>query len=233
MSTTAMTLYAIEEHLAALLDTADMVESPEQQEAIAVEIQQALLHAVEKRDRAGQFLVHCETQQATIDAEIKRLRALKDCYARAQERMERYIQRTIEVLGVDHKGKYRKLEGKTCVFALRACPASTDVRDESVIPSAFKTLTITVPATAWEELIDNADIDERMRFLAAVRKTECAIDRKGIKAAIEGAMAEAEADTRSRGVTDLAEIQAAVDAVRASAVPGASLITGKYSVVRK
>ncbi len=202
---TALTLYNIEQHLAALLDTADMVEDPEQQEAIFQEIQQALVQAVEKRDRCAQFLVHCRSQQAAINAEIKRLQALKKSYARAEERLEEYIVRTIQGIGPDEKGRYRKLEGRTCVFSVRACPPSVEVRNEAEIPAEFKTLTITVPATAWEAVAESLDIDERMKFLASVKKCEVAVDKNAIKAAIDGG----------------------------TAVPGAELVTGKYSLVRK
>ncbi|MGE5571101.1 MAG: siphovirus Gp157 family protein [Rhodospirillales bacterium] len=202
---TALTLYNIEEHLVALLDTAEMVETPEQQEAIFAEIQQALVSAVEKRDRVNQFIVHCESQQTAIDAEIKRLRALKDNYARAADRMQEYIVRTIQALGTDEKGRYRKLEGKTCVFGLRACPPSVEIRNEGEIPADYKTLTITVPAKVWEELTDNLDIEERSKFIGGVKKVECAIDKKAVKSAIDG------------GAT----------------VPGADLAIGKFSLMRK
>jgi phage host-nuclease inhibitor protein Gam len=202
---TALTLYNIEEHLVALLDTAEMVETPEQQEAIFAEIQQALVTAIDKRDRVNQFMVHCESQQAAIDAEIKRLQALKKTFVKAQERMEDYVIRTIQSLGADEKGRYRKLEGKTCVFSVRACPPSVEVRDEAAIPAEYKTLTITVPATAWEELVDNVDIEERSKFLAAVKKTECAIDKRAVKSAIDG------------GTT----------------VPGADLAIGRYGLQRR
>lgn len=202
---TSVTLYGLEEQLVALLDTVDMVEDPEQQEAIAQEIVAAHLACVEKRDRVAHFLVHCEGQQATIDAEIKRLQALKKAYAKTQEKVEEYIVRTIQTFGADDKGKYRKLEGKTTVFSVRACPPSVNVTDEGSVPAEYKTLTITVPATAWEELIDNVDLDERCKFLGAVKKTECAIDKKGVKSAIEAR----------------------------KEVPGACIAGGRYSLIRK
>jgi hypothetical protein len=203
--TTAVTLYGLEEQLVALLDTVDMVEDPEQQDAIAQEIIATHMACVEKRDRVGQFLVHCEGQQATIDAEIKRLQALKKAYSKTQERVEDHIVRTIQSFGTDEKGKYRKLEGKTTVFSVRVCPPSVNVTNEGAVPAEFKTLTITVPATAWEELIDNVDLDERCKFLAAVKKTECAIDKKGVKSAID----------------------------QKKEVPGACIANGRYSLIRK
>lgn len=205
MSSTALTLYNIEEHLVALLDTAEMVEQPEQQEAIFREIQQALVQAVEKRDGCGHFLAHCETQMVAIDAEIKRLQALKKSYDRAKQRMEEYIVRTIQALGADDRGRYRKLEGRTCVFAIRACPPAVEVRNEAEIPSLYKTLTITIPATAWEAVTDGLDVDERARVLISVKRCEVAVDKNAIKLAI----------------------------AQGDSVPGAELTSGRYSLVHK
>ncbi|CAB4130476.1 Siphovirus Gp157 [uncultured Caudovirales phage] len=202
---TALTLYSLEENLVALLDTADMVEDPAQQEAILQEIVSAHLAAVEKRDRVGQFLAHCENQQAGIDTEIKRLQALKKAYVTTQERVEAYIVRTIQDIGKDDKGKFRKLEGKTTVLSIRPCPVSVEVKDEAAVPDRFKTLTITVPATAWSEFVDSADIEERAKFLVAVDRWDTAVSKKEVKAAIEAKQQ----------------------------VPGAILADTKYSLQRK
>ena len=230
---TALTLYSLEENLVALLDTADMVEDPEQQEAIFQEIVSAHLAAVDKRDRVGQFIAHCETQQLGIDIEIKRLQALKKAYATTQEKVERYIVSTIQGFGTDEKGKFRKLEGKTCTFSIRANPPSVDVKDESAIPDAFKSLTITVPVTAWQELVDSVDIDERTKFLASVKKSEVAVDKKGVKAAIEAGVAAAVAGARAKGIKDQAELDEITAFTRPTVLPGADLKTGNYGLVRK
>lgn len=205
MSTTALTLYEIEDHLVALVDTAEGGVAPEQEEEIFQEIQKALTQAVEKRDRVAQFLAHCENQVGFVDAEIKRLQALKKTFVKAQERMENYVIRTIQALGTDEKGRYRKLEGRTTVFSLRACPPSVEVKNEGDIPAEYKTLTITIPATAWERFVDSVDLDERCAFLGAVKKSECAVDKKGIKTAIDSG----------------------------TPVPGADVAIGKFSLARK
>ncbi|MCC6591627.1 MAG: siphovirus Gp157 family protein [Bryobacterales bacterium] len=200
----AVTLYDLESNLVALMDTEDIVPA-EQQAEFEAEFIEALAKTVEKRDRVGQFLVHCEGQQATIDAEIKRLQALKKAYAKTQEKIEDYIVRTIQGFGTDEKGKHRKLEGRTTVFGIRACPSSVNVTDEGAIPAEYKTLTITVPATAWEAVADSLDIDERAKFLSSVKKCEVAVDKKNVKSAIESGRD----------------------------VAGAALATGRYSLVRK
>ena len=58
---------------------------------------------------------------------------------------------TIENLGTDGKGKFRKLEGKTTTFSLRACPPSVEATDESAIPAEYKALTLKLPAVMWEQ----------------------------------------------------------------------------------
>jgi Siphovirus Gp157 len=196
---TALTLYEIEDNLAALVNTEDMVEDPEQRKAIEAEIVTAQLTAAYKRDSFGKFLATCEHYSEALSAEIKVLQARKKRFESAKERAEGYAVYAMQALG------RTKLEGNTVTLALRKCPESTAVSDEASVPSQFKTLTITVPALAWEELIDGVDIDERSKFIGAVKKTECTVDRTGIKASIKG------------GVE----------------VPGASLVSDKYSLIRK
>jgi hypothetical protein len=129
---TAAPLYVIEDHLAALIETAELV-SPEQEQEFRAEFQAALTAAVEKRDRVGQFLAHLEQQIDFAKFEIDRLRQRKATCERALARLESYVIETIENLGTDTKGKYRALEGKTTTFSLRGCPPSVEVTDESGI----------------------------------------------------------------------------------------------------
>jgi hypothetical protein len=196
---TALTLFEIEDNLAALVNTEEMVEDPEQRNAIEAEIVSAQLTAVDKRDSFGKFLATCEHYSEAIAAEIKVLQARKKRFESAKERAEGYAVYAMQSLGKT------KLEGNTVTLALRKCPESTAVSDEASVPSQFKTLTITVPALAWEDFVDGVDIDEREKFLSAVRKTECFIDRTGIKQSIKSGIE----------------------------VPGAALVADKFSLVRR
>jgi hypothetical protein len=69
---TAAPLYVIEDHLAALIETAELV-SPDQEQEFRAEFQTALTAAVEKRDRVGQFLAHLEQQINFAKFEMDRL----------------------------------------------------------------------------------------------------------------------------------------------------------------
>jgi hypothetical protein len=182
---TADSLYLIEDQLAALIETAELV-SPEQEEEFRAEFQVALTAAIEKRDRVGQFLAHLEHQIDFAKFEIDRLRQRKATCERALARLESYVIGTIESLGTDGKGKYRRLEGKTTTFSLRACPPSVEVSDESAIPSEHKMILLKLPAMIWEQLLDGLEIEQRSAVLGQVKRPEVTVDKRSIKAAIDG-----------------------------------------------
>jgi hypothetical protein len=200
---TAAPLYAIEDTLAALIETAELV-SPEQEREFRTEFQTALNAAVDKRDKVGQFLAHLERQIDFARFEIDRLRQRKAASERALARLEEYVIETIEKLGTDGKGRYRTLEGKTTTFSLRGCPPSVEVADESAIPAEYKTLTLKLPAVTWEQLLDGLDIEQRAAVLAQVKSPEVGVDKRSIKAAFDGG-----AD-----------------------VPGAGLVSGRHALRR-
>jgi hypothetical protein len=200
---TATPLYVIEDQLAALIETAELV-SPELEQEFRAEFQAALTAAVDKRDRVGQFLAHLEQQIDFARFEIDRLRQRKATCERALTRLENYVIGTIENLGTDGKGKYRRLEGKTTTFSLRACPPSVEVTDESAIPSEYKVLLLKLPAVMWEQLLDGLQVEQRSAVLGQVKSPEVTVDKRSIKAAIDGG----------------------VD------VPGASLAIGRHSLRR-
>ncbi len=97
----ARPLYDLEAHLAALVDTEDLVPEELEQE-YALELQATLLATVEERDRVGQFLAHLESQIAFAHAEVARLKAREAFYERVFRRMEGYVTRVIESLGLGH-----------------------------------------------------------------------------------------------------------------------------------
>lgn len=200
-----LTLYEIENDLAAFLDTADggVDEALEQQ--FLDQFQATLAQAVEKRDRVAQFLAYCEQQAAFADAEIKRLQALKKSYQRAKERLEEYVVHVIRSIGPDETGRYRPLAGRTATLSIRACPPSVEIRNEEFVPSQYKMLTVTVPLAQWERAIGRMDADDATELLRSVTRMEISIDKRAIKAAIDA------------GET----------------VPGADLAIGKYTLIRK
>jgi len=200
---TAAPLYEVEEYLAALIETAELV-PPEQEEEFRLELEASLATAIDKRDRVGQFMSHLEQQVDFAKLEIERLRRRRSLYELALERIQKYVIGTIEHLGRDPRGRFRRLEGRTVTFSVRECPPSVDVSDESLVPDRYRILTLKLPAVVWGELLDSLEADRRAVVLAQVRTPEITIDKRPLKLAMES------------GVE----------------VPGALLITGKHSLTR-
>src|ERR1039458_3441118 len=119
--------------------------------------------------------------------------------------MEGYVINVIESLGRDAKGKYQKFEGRTVTFGIKDCPPSVEIKDEANIPADYKSVTITMPALQWEELLDSLDLEQRASVLDSVEKPKVAVSKTAIKKAIDGG----------------------------GRVPGADLIVGKKKLIRE
>jgi|SRR5579871_628463 len=184
MTAQALTLYEAEDNLLALAQSADTV-APEQEEQFLTDFGAALLAAAEKRDRVAHFLAHLEMQQQFAAEEIKRLEERKAWYAKAQERLENYVIHIIKEIGLDAKGRYRKLEGNTCTLSVHSCPDSVRILDETQVPADYKTAVVSLPAKLWEEVIDSLDLDIAARVLAAIEKAKLVISKRDVRRAID------------------------------------------------
>jgi Siphovirus Gp157 len=143
MATTAVelptgSLFEITDHLQALFDTVEMVEQPELKREAEAEIARFLEAEVRKVDGINGYFTQCESQQAAAKSEIERLRARASMWENREERVRSYVQRVME------QGGYKKLEGRTATFLLRAVPASVVIIDEALVPEEFKRTTVTV-----------------------------------------------------------------------------------------
>ena len=202
----APSLYDLEQDLMALLDT-EAVVSPAQELEFRADLALALEASIEKRDRVGQFIRHCELQRENCEAEVKRLQERKRSFETAEKRIRVYVQAVIEALGPDAKGKMRKLEGKVVTFSLRTKPGAVDVVDDAIVPNEYKSITITLPVETWQlisdEFRDDDDDPIWTDMKRAEEKSTVAVSKTGIKAAFE----------------------------RGEEVPGADLSIGGYSLV--
>ena len=61
-----------------------------------------------------------------------------------------------------------------------------EVADESAIPSEYKVLLLKLPAVVWEELLDGLEIEQRAAVLGQVKGPEVSVDKRSIKAAVDG-----------------------------------------------
>ncbi len=199
-----LTLYALEEQLSVLADTAEVVPE-EQEQAFLADFKAAITATVEKRDRVGQFMAHLEQQAAFATAEIHRLQERKAFFERALEKIKQYVIFVIGSMGTDAKGKFPKLEGKTVTFSIRDCPASVEIKDEAEVPADYKLFTITLPALKWEALLDSLDLEQRAAVLDSIEKPKASVSKTAIKKAVESGRL----------------------------VPGADLVVGKKTLIRR
>jgi|SRR5579883_1423874 len=176
----AKTLYDLEQHLAALLDTEATV-STELEQEYKTELCQTLTAVVEKRDRVGQFRNHLRSQIALAHEERQRLADREALYQSALDRLDLYITYTIESLGKEESGKrkdkWKRLEGKTLTLGLHGCKQSVEVTDEEAVPARFKRVNVTLPAETWEAMVDSLDLEMRAQVLDLVRRPEVFVDR--------------------------------------------------------
>jgi hypothetical protein len=129
-------------------------------------------------------MAHLEQQIAFANFEIDRLRERKAAYQRAFDRIEDYVMRTIG----SRQGCQRKVPqvgGQNGHFQPGwVFPPSVEITDESAVPAEYKTLTLKLPAVAWEQILDWLDTDQRQAVSGIVKHEGIAIDRRLIKAAI-------------------------------------------------
>ena len=161
-------LYDLEQHLACLLDSEDSVPAGLEEE-YSRELQSTLISTIEKRDRVGQFILHLKSQIALAHAEVKRIQERETFFEKVLTRVENYVTWTIDSLGLDAKGKRKKLEGKTVTLQLHGCDKRVDVLDAEVVPTKYKRITVTLPAATWELVCDSLDLDLREQVLSEVK----------------------------------------------------------------
>jgi hypothetical protein len=183
--TATCTLYELEDHLQALVNSIELVEEPSFRESILEEIGQALRRAKEKRDAVVAFLRHCESQQKFADAEIERIQKRKELIARVQDELESYLIQVVEQYAPRDRRSVQRLEGNFSSLRIQKNPDSVLITDIEAIPSAFKQAILTMPAYVWEALLQSLDPDERKVFESRVDKLELKPDRKALGAELK------------------------------------------------
>jgi len=222
-----VTMLDLEQSLATLGDCTELV-TPEQEAEFLRDFTAALKTAMGKRDRVHHFILDQENEAALaateitrLQAEVARLQKRKVFFERNVERMEQYVTRVIKSLDLDDKGAYQKLPGTIVTFALKRNPPAVAIQDEAAVPARCKSITVTMPAQAWEDLCDSLDLEVRANLLDQVSKASCSVSKALVKDAI------------AEQVPDYLDKLKTQPAVFTSAVPGASIAAGATKLVRE
>lgn len=154
-------LWDLADQMRALLDTEEGGVPPEEEQAFALSVREALLASRDKVDAyhgiLGQTMMSATVADAVADHHAEQSRAMRDRASRLRgvaERIKNYVLDAVRTLGVDPKSKtgaYRKLEGTACTFQANKVGASCEVFDAELIPLKYKnvTLSITLAGDAW------------------------------------------------------------------------------------
>ena len=177
---TGLTLYEVEDNLAALANTFEVVEEAEAKRLILDEIGQALRRVKEKRDAVVGFLRHCEAQQKFADLEIERLKTRRERIARFQAEFEQYLVSLIDQFAIPDRRGVKRLEGNFSSMRIQKNPDSVVITDEKALPVAWKDVVLTMPAHVWEALLERLDKDERRVFEEKVKKCEFKPDKRAV-----------------------------------------------------
>ena len=177
---TGLTLYEVEDNLAALANTFEVVEEAEAKRLILDEIGQAIRRVKEKRDAVVGFLRHCEAQQKFADLEIERLKTRRERIARFQAEFEQYLVSLIDQFAIPDRRGVKRLEGNFSSMRIQKNPDSVVITDEKALPVAWKDAVLTMPAHVWEALLERLDKDERRVFEEKVKKCEFKPDKRAV-----------------------------------------------------
>jgi len=177
---TGLTLYEVEDNLAALANTFEVVEEAEAKRLILDEIGQAIRRVKEKRDAVVGFLRHCEAQQKFADLEIERLKTRRERIARFQAEFEQYLVSLIDQFAIPDRRGVKRLEGNFSSMRIQKNPDSVVITDEKALPVAWKDVVLTMPAHVWEALLERLDKDERRVFEEKVKKCEFKPDKRAV-----------------------------------------------------
>jgi len=175
-----LTLYELEDSLAALANTFEMVEEAAGRQMILEDIGRALCQAREKRDALAGFLLHCEAQRQFADQEIERIKARRDRIAKFQEELEQYVVRIIDQFTFPDRRGVKRLEGNFSSLRIQKNPESVVIIDENALPLALKDAVLTMPAHVWEALLQRLEKEDRAVFEAKVTKCEFKPDKRAV-----------------------------------------------------
>ena len=179
------TLYELEDNLQALVNSIGLAEEPSARQAILEEIGQALRRTKQKRDAVVQFLRHCEAQQEFADAEIERIEKRKAFMARVQGELESYLVQVIEQYAPRDRRGLQRLEGNFSSLRIQRNPESVLISSVDGVPAAFKKISVTLPASEWESLLENLDDGIRKALISQIEKQEWKPDKKLIAAELK------------------------------------------------
>jgi Siphovirus Gp157 len=171
MTAPNLTLYGIETQLLELfayrdevagevrVTEADLAEQREALKAIDHSIAEYIRLEVAKVDNVAAFIRECRARAAALKSEEQRLASMR----RALEEREEFVKsRIAEAMALDvnpltianakQNNVLKRFHGRIAQLKLCKSPESVDITDESLVPSEYKNVTVTMPASVWADI---------------------------------------------------------------------------------
>lgn len=193
------TLYDLEDTLQALANSIALAEDGGARQMILCEIGQAMRKTRDKRDAVAAFLRHCELQQQFADSEIERIARRKAFIRSVEEQLENYVVQLIEQFSPPDRKGVQRLDGNVSSMRIQKNPDSVLITDLGAVPSAYKHVTLTMPAYVWEALLACVSLGDRKEFESRVEKAEYKPDKKAIAGELKNGTVLAGADLKFGG----------------------------------
>ena len=167
--TKSCTLYELEDHLEALANSIAMAEDEPMRQLILDEIGEALRRTKEKRDSVVAFLRHCALQQKSPmpKSNVSITKAFIASVERPTGKLRRSADRAVRP--ARSKG-YSALGGNLSSMRIQKNPDSVSITDLNAIPSAYKHVTVTMPAYVREAMLMRLGPEDSKVFDPTLRK---------------------------------------------------------------
>ncbi len=91
----------------------------------------------------------------------------------------------VEQFAVPDRKGVKRLEGNCSSLRIQKNPDSVLVIDANLVPAAFKSAVLTMPAYVWEALLQCLSTEDRKEFEALMEKLEFKPDKKAIGAELK------------------------------------------------
>lgn len=212
-----MTLYAAEEYLQTMIDTADAA-TPEYEEQLKLAVQEATAAAIDKREKVARWIMwgdqRNELQRQEIQRQQKRVRTSEEAVRKVREYVAEYIvNQPLETRG--GKLAFPIMRGSTTSMYVTSGKNKIEITDHEAIEDQYKRVNVQMTLDGWRLLCSFAqkqlgDVNLEQHVVSTF------VDEKLVEKDYMAGLAEAEAKKQIY-----------------EGIPGVSMLGGSFSLTVK
>lgn len=212
-----MTLYAAEEYLQTMIDTADAA-TPEYEEQLKLAVQEATAAAIDKREKVARWIMwgdqRNEFQRQEIQRLQKRVRTSEEAVRKVREYVAEYIvSQPLETRG--GKLAFPIMRGSTTSMYVTSGKNKIEITDHEAIDDVYKRVNVQMSLREWESLC----------FLAEERVAGVNLNQHRVSTFVDEKLVE------KNYMAGLAEAEAKKQIYEG--IPGVSMLGGSFNLTVK